>query len=247
MDCKGLSDDEINLMYYWLENEGNVGFLDHLKDEGIDPRVNPVEFRSYHLELFPRGGVYYDETGSSSLSGLYAAGDELFGGISGAAVFGWLAGESAAKQAKGMAMPSDENSNDIKELFTSRVESIRNRKIGPSWKEANICLQQIMYDFTGEVRSETLLNAGLLALKRLSQKVYNDLIAENPHELCRCLEVFNLLEVGELIFIAANERKETRGKHIRTDYPFTNPLMSKLLMIKQQDRQPTLEWRSINK
>ncbi len=247
MDCKGLSDDDINQMYYWLENEGNVGLLDHLKAEGIDPREKPVEFRSYNRELFPRGGVYYDETGATSLPGLYAAGDELFGGISGAAVFGWIAGENAAKRSKGMGSPSFEKSHDIIEKFTSQVESIRNRKIGPSWKEANICIQQIMYDFTGEVRSETLLNAGHLALQRLKQKVQSDLIADNPHDMGRCLEVINLLMVGELIFVAANERKETRGKHIRTDYPFTNPLMSKLLMIRQQNQKPVMEWRSITR
>ena len=247
MDCKGLSDSELDQMYYWLENEGNIGLLDNLKNEGIDPREKPIEFRSYNLELFPRGGVYYDETGSTSLPGLYAAGDELFGGISGAAVFGWQAGESAAEKARTMGLPSGQAGAESVDSFTAKIESIRNRETGPSWKEANICLQQIMYDFSGEVRSETLLNAGLVALRRLRDKVNQDIIAKNPHEMCRCLEVMNLLEIGELIFIAARERRESRGKHIRTDYPFTNPLMSKLLMIKQQEQKPVMEWRPIRR
>jgi succinate dehydrogenase/fumarate reductase flavoprotein subunit len=247
MDCKGLSDEEIGQMYYWLQNEGNVGFLDHLKAEGIDPREKPVEFRSYHYELFPQGGIYYDENGTTSLPGLFAAGDEMFGGISGAAVFGWLAGENAANLSKEIGMPFTGQTQENIEAFKTRVESIRNRKVGPNWKEANICLQQIMYDFTGEVRSETLLNAGLLALRRLKQKSHKDLIATNPHELCRCLEVLNMIDLGEIILIAANERKETRGKHIRTDYPFTNPLMSKLLIIKQENQNPKMEWRSLKR
>ena len=133
------------------------------------------------------------------------------------------------------------------EEFRAKLEGIRNREIGANWKEANIALQQIMYDFTGEVRSETLLEAGLLALQRLRNKANEGLTAGNPHELCRCLEVFNLLEVGELIFIAARERKETRGKHIRPDYPFTNPQLSKLLIVKKENEQSIMEWRAIKR
>ncbi|MBW1802530.1 MAG: FAD-binding protein, partial [Deltaproteobacteria bacterium] len=247
MDCKGLSDDGLEYMYHWLRNEGNVGLLDHLAEEGIDPREKPVEFRSYHYELFPRGGVYYDETGATSLKGLYAAGDEFFGGISGAAVFGWLAGENAANLSKGLGMPSIEQGKARIEEARTRMEGIRNRKTGAGWKEANICLQQIMYDFTGEVRSESLLNAGLLGLRRLRQKADGGLIAANAHELCRCMEVLNLMEVGELIFIAARERTETRGKHIRTDYPFTNPQLAKLLVLKREDGKPVMEWRPIKR
>ena len=45
----------------------------------------------------------------------------------------------------------------------------------------------------------------------------------------------------------SNERKETRGKHIRTDYPFTNPLFSKLLVLKDKDGEPEMEWRPIKR
>ena len=204
-----------------------------------------MEFRSYHYELFPRGGVYYDETGSTSLKGLYAAGDEIFGGISGAAVFGWIAGETATERAKDAGMASMEKAKTRIEETKAMLEAIRNRKVGATWKEANICLQQIMFDFTGEVRSETLLNAGLFALQRLKQKVHRNLIAENPHELCRGVEVINLLDVGELLIIAARERKETRGKHIRPDYPFTNPQLAKVIVVKKVNGEPVLEWRSL--
>ena len=247
MDCKGLSDEDMQQMYYWLYNEGNAALLDNLKAENVDPRKQPVEFRSYHYELFPRGGVYYDESGSTTLEGLYAAGDEIFGGISGAAVFGWIAGANAAKQCRESDEPARDTLRLQVEQATARLEAMRSRTVGATWKEANICLQQIMYDYTGEVRSESLLNAGAFALERLGQKAEESVTAANPHELCRCLEVFNLLDVGKIIFATANERKETRGKHIRTDYPFTNPLLSQLLMIKQVDGAPVMQWRPVKK
>jgi succinate dehydrogenase/fumarate reductase flavoprotein subunit len=232
-------------MYHWLRNEGNVAMLDHLKEEGIDPREKPVEFRSYHYELFPRGGVRYDETGATSLKGLYAAGDEIFGGISGAAVFGWIAGQTAVHDAKDAQISALARAKTQIDETKAKMESIRNRRVGATWKEANIGLQQIMFDFTGEVRSETLLDAGLAALKRLKQKTHAHLIAENPHDLCRALEVINLLDVGEIIFITARERKETRGKHKRPDYPFTNPQLAKTIVVKKVEGKPILEWRSL--
>ncbi len=243
MDCDGLSDEELDYMLYWLRNEGNVALLKYLEEEGIDIRKNPIEFWTYEPELFPRGGVYYGEDAATSLKGLYAAGDELFGGISGAAVFGWIAGENAAKCAKETEPPEIERANLQIEGRRGLFESIRNREVGPNWKEANIAVQQIMLDYAGQVRSETSLEAGLDALRRLKEKVYSNMVGRNPHELMRSLEVLNLIELGELVFITANERKETRGKHIRPDYPFTNPLLEKLLTVKKVNGKPVTEWK----
>ena len=67
-----------------------------------------------------------------------------------------------------------------------------------------------MYDYAGSVRSETLLKAGLSYLQKLKRKVQTTLMARNQHDLMHCLEVLNLIDLGELVFIAAKERKETR-------------------------------------
>jgi succinate dehydrogenase/fumarate reductase flavoprotein subunit len=71
------------------------------------------------------------------------------------------------------------------------------------------------------------------------------MVARNPHEWMRALEVLNMIEIGELTFRAALERKETRGKHLRPDYPFTNPLLEKLLVVKRSGDGPVLEWREM--
>jgi succinate dehydrogenase/fumarate reductase flavoprotein subunit len=244
MDCDGLSDEELEYMLHWLRNEGNTSLLNYLEEEGIDIRKKPIEFWTYEYELFPRGGIYYNELAETSIKGLYAAGDEFFGGISGAAVFGWIAGENAAADANAS---DDTTSNDVGgqlEENESLLVELRNRKGGPDWRETNIALQQIMWDYAGLVRSETLLEAGRQALLRLKEKANSTMMARNPHELMRCLEVLNMIEIGELTFLAARERKETRGKHIRVDYPFTNPLLEKLLVVKRTEKGPLLEWRA---
>lgn len=245
MDCNGLSDEELAYMLHWLRHEGNTSFLNYLEEEGIDIRKNPIEFWTYESELFPRGGINYNERAETSIKGVYAAGDEFFGGISGAAVFGWIAGEEAAKFAhKGCDITFKELEDQVTS-YAGLFSSFRSRQHGPSWKEANILLQQIMWEYAGLIRSKTILEAGLAALLRLREKAIKEMVATNPHELMRCLEVINMIDIGELVFRAAMERKETRGKHIRVDYPYTNPLMEKLLIVKRSKDGPVFEWREV--
>jgi len=248
MDCTGLSPEEVDYMTFWLENEGNVALLDAFKAESKYIGDTPLEFRSYDRELQPRGGVYYDEKGETSVPGLFAAGDEFFGAISCAAVFGWLAGQNAAAFSQNNALripnadPMDTNP------MLDAIQRIGTRPVSSGschWLEANRAIQQIMSDYAGLVRSESMLRAGQNGLQRIDAKARRLLAADNPHELMRCVEVLNLLEVGNLIFTTARERKETRGKHIRKDYPFTHPHLNKLLIIRQNNGQSEMEWRAV--
>jgi succinate dehydrogenase/fumarate reductase flavoprotein subunit len=67
------------------------------------------------------------------------------------------------------------------------------------------------------------------------------MVASNSHELMRCMEVLDLMECGEMNLITAQERKETRGLHIRSDFPFTNPLLAeKWITIKKEYGRPRL-------
>jgi succinate dehydrogenase/fumarate reductase flavoprotein subunit len=120
------------------------------------------------------------------------------------------------------------------------------RKTGPSWKEANLALQQIMNDYAGvNVRSDSLLKAGLKYLGDLEKKVFETMTADDSHTLMRGLETIDLIECGKVIFLAALERKETRGLHKRSDFPFTNPLLQdKFLTIRQEEGTVQKEWRN---
>jgi len=101
-----------------------------------------------------------------------------------------------------------------------------------------------MTDYAGvEVRSETLLNAGLKYLRDLKKNVVSTLAADNSHTLMRSLEILDLMQCGEVIFMTALERRETRGSHKRPDYPFTNPLMNKMLICRKTGADAVVEWR----
>ena len=245
MDCRGISEEDYQYMVHWLKNEGNVSLLGHLEEEGIDLKKQPVEFCTYEPHL--SGGVYYNEKGETSVKGLYAAGDEIFGAISCAATFGWIAGENAARYSSGAVSPDAGEARAHIETRKQAMQSMVGRKRGSGWKEANLALQQIMQDYAGPIRSETLLTAGLNHIGRLKEKVNKTLAAQDQHELVRSLEVINLVDLAELLFLAALERKETRAGHVRVDYPFTNPLLDKLLIVKKGEEGPVMEWREIER
>jgi len=91
------------------------------------------------------------------------------------------------------------------------------------------------------------LSTRLYYLRDLRKKVLTTLKADNSHTLMRSLETLDLIECGETIFLTALERKETRGLHIRFDFPFTNPLLQdKFLTLRQEKGKVIIEWRDRN-
>ncbi|MFH1351841.1 MAG: FAD-binding protein [Pseudomonadota bacterium] len=244
MDCRGISNDDYEYMMHGFVDEGLTSFANYLNEEGVDLRKNPVEFGTYHI--IPEGKIWINEKGETSIQGLYAAGDESMGSIGPAATYGWIAGESAAIYAREAPAPDIEKARAEIEESKDMVQGMSRRTGGPDWREANIALQQIMQDYAGAVRSETLMTAGLSYLRRLKRNVTNGIGARNQWEVIRCLETINLLDLGEILFLSANERRETRGLHHRPDYPLTDPMLDgKALFVRQVDRKPVMEWRTI--
>jgi len=230
-------------MMYWMNHEGNTGLLGHLKEQGIDLHKNPVEFMTY--EMTTQGGISFNHQGETSLKGLYAAGDEYFGGASCAATFGWIAGENAAHYARKVKGTTLRQVKDLKKK-KAFLEEIRQRETGETWQEVNIALNQTMVDYAGSTRYANMLEAGINHLQRLKKKACGNLTARNQHELMHCLEVLNLLDIGEVIFAAVRQREETRDKFARLDYPFTNPMLDgKILICKKKGGKPVTEWREI--
>jgi succinate dehydrogenase/fumarate reductase flavoprotein subunit len=237
-------------MIWSLEHEGNTAMLRYMEKEGIDLRKHMIEFMQYEPFLVGRG-IEIDVNAESSIRGLFAAGDPVGnfrGDLSGAAIFGWIAGKSAAERAKQLRKFEKVEDNALVEDRVSLYSDILTRESGPTWQEANLALQQIMADYAGvTVRSETILKAGLKYLRDLNKSVRTTLMAENSHTLMRALETIDLMACGETIFLTALERKETRKQHVRSDFPFTNPLLTdKFLTIRLMNDKPLLAWRDKN-
>jgi succinate dehydrogenase/fumarate reductase flavoprotein subunit len=244
MDCRGISNEDYEYMMEAFVHEGLTAMINHLKEEEIDLRKHPVEFGTYHI--YPEAKIWINEKAEASVKGLYAAGDESIVSIGPAATYGWLAGASAATFALNTDAPRTEAARTHVETKGSMIHEMLSRRQGPDWKETNIALQQIMQDYAGFVRTETLLTAGLSYVRRLREKATSTMVAGNRWELTRALETLNLLDLGELVFLAARERKETRALHNRPDYPITDPVLDgKAIFVKRVDDKPLMEWRKV--
>jgi succinate dehydrogenase/fumarate reductase flavoprotein subunit len=242
MDCTDITEKDHEYMRHWMNNEGYPAMTQYMDKEGIDFRKHPIEFTTYPL----RGGglIVANEKAETSMKGLYSAGDESFGDISAAAVFGYVGGENAAKYAAKTKFTEIKKSNSRVKELKRLADEIRGRASGPEWDETNIALMQTMSDYVGKVRNESLMLQGLSHLRMLRKKANETIMANNSHELHRCLEVLNMLEIGELTFLMALDRKETRGLHNRPDYPFTNPTLNQAHIIQKSRNKNKLSWKT---
>ena len=89
----------------------------------------------------------------------------------------------------------------------------------PNW--ARDQLMNIMSSYWGYItKSEDTLKAALTQVEILRDKAMPKLQAANYHDVRLCLEMRHKILNAELSQRASLERKETRGLHYRTDYPF---------------------------
>ncbi|HJW16770.1 MAG TPA: hypothetical protein VJ499_06610, partial [Flavisolibacter sp.] len=89
-------------------------------------------------------------------------------------------------------------------------------------------LQQVMSDYVGIVRNNVRLQR---AIRRI------DLLFEETEGLYQAttvspqlLELRNMITVGYLITKAASFRKESRGLHYNTDYPYKSDLVQNIVL-----------------
>lgn len=247
MDCTKTEEEDIAYMMWGLKEEGNTALVNLMAQEGVDLRKHRLEFMQYQPFLIGRGPEI-DLNGETSIKGLYAAGDAVGNfraDIGGAATFGHIAGEHAARSAGALGPLQAAEESELVAARAEQFSAFLERGEGASWSEANHMVQQIMKDYANaEVRSETLLSSGLKYLGDLRRRAVDTVRCGNAHELMRMTEVTELMDCAEAIFIAALARQETRGTHRRSDFRFTNPLFAdKFLAVWREGGRPKVCFR----
>ena len=205
----------------------------YLKDMGVDLREVMVE-AGPHVH-FTMGGVAIDARGGTNVPGLFAAG-EVSGNLHGAnrisgnsltetQVFGAIAGSTAATFAKERGRPAparfqgemEEVLNSIHRLSVSRSHPLRPYQFRQR-------LQNIMWERCGLERDGEGLRRGKADVDELAKEAATEMaVAEPsgpyPQEVLEALETRMMLSLAELVLDSAFSRQETRGHHMRTDYP----------------------------
>lgn len=182
------------------------------------------------------GGVKIDSHGRSSLDCLYAVG-EVAGGVMGANRLGstsltdiFVMGEEAGKEAARFSMRST-NKGISKSLISREVEKVEfvfGKKGNKRPITLKIELQRIMGENVGFVRDEKRLSFVLSEIDRLQEEMeYSVSISEIRRyntEFLDAIELRNMLTCSRLITTCARIRKESRGAHLRLDYPENDDL-----------------------
>lgn len=245
LDCSASNKEQIEITRQNMFSEGARAMVDYWDTENIDLRKTQLQFGTYE-PILAQGlsGIAINERCETSLPGVFAAGEETGGTIRnvamGAAVQGWIAGESAAKYS--MARPSlPYERATIDEKFHVLHTILESKTSYTSWKDVLLSLQNIMSYHVGAGMSEESLMTALDLIFELREQARAKMKAENRHELMQCVQVLNLIDTAEASIVAARERRESRPKlgHIRSDYPESNDKEFKKFLIVSKEGATT--------
>jgi len=167
------------------------------------------------------GGVMVDEFGRSSIRGLYACGEVSSTGLHGANRLASNSLLEALVYAHRIYLDSKDRLSEF-----SVPDNV------PDWNDKDTQLsnedilvthniremQKMMSDYVGIVRSDFRLERALRRLRLLYDET-EDFYKKPKLSVKRC-ELLNLIQVSYLVIKSAQERKESRGLHYTTDYPF---------------------------
>lgn len=201
--------------------------------EGVDPVFAPIPVRP--VAHYFMGGVAANLRAETPLSGLFAAGETACITINGAnrlgsnslaecLVFGKVAGEEAvahsAQSSPNALSPAalDAEETRIKKLLTQegpeRVAILRES------------MQKTMEEHAGIEREKSSLVQGLEKIIELQKRRENIGLTDRSSifntELTAALELKNMLVVAEAVLRSALLREESRGSHMRSDFPSRN-------------------------
>ena len=174
------------------------------------------------------GGIRIDLNCQSTIPYLYAAGAAARNPIHGiysvaginlafCNVAGYRAGESAAKNGSMANLSASQVNNTLKAMF-----AMLDKKTGPRPDEIVREFQRTVIPAKISMfKREERIKDTLVKLADLRKRAA-EMRAVDVHDLVKAAEAQNLLQVTELVFIAALERKESRAWHFREEYPYTD-------------------------
>ena len=190
------------------------GILASLREHGIDPATDLVPVAP--AQHYASGGVRTDLHGRTSLPGLYACGEVSCTGVHGA---NRLASNSLLE---GLVF-----AHRIADDLVSRLAAGELPPTTPTSQvgEADACdaahrphIQATMTAGSGAVRSAGSLTATAAELDR-----HAELAPTEAQPGPRTWETTNLLHLGQALTFCARLREETRGGHVRGDFPDRSP------------------------
>jgi len=203
---------------------------------GVDPVVEPVPVMP--TAHYAMGGIPTNikaevlQDNNTVVPGLYAAGECACVSVHGSNrlgtnslldinVFGKRAGNNAveyAKTAEFVPLPSDP-AKEVRDLVASLRDSTGTERIAAIRKE----LQEEMDRNAQVFRTDESLESVTTTIFELRERYKNVGIHDKGHryntDLLEAIELGFLLDIAEVVVYSARNRKESRGGHMRDDFP----------------------------
>ncbi|GEO26612.1 fumarate reductase subunit A [Alicyclobacillus acidoterrestris] len=228
-----------------------------LNDNGIDLRKDLVEVAP--MAHFMIGGILVDRAMQTSVPGLLACGEAIRGmhganrlsgnAITEALVTGRIAGETAAKHRHARVQAGAE--------MVHRAAVDEWKRLDAFWSPSTVAtqgmtvlslrreLQRVMWEFAGPLRTGEQLRKGLDEIHRI-QSLCKDLSLQKEERFslqrAEKVELWNMLQVSELIVRGAELRQETRGCHVRLDYNATLEEAKSTQFMLDDKANYTVQW-----
>jgi len=187
------------------------------------------------LHVFPGaihslGGISINNNCETELAGLFAAG-ECTGGVHGAArlggdglvdpiVYGARAGRAAGRYARSSGVSGAENESDILNFLRTVLVQNGGKDQRAKIQEMKNHLKTVMWEAASMLRNEEDLDRAITEVSSIQEQVLGDVKVNSLRKLKEFLEVRNMTLTASFIVNSALRRRESRGSHYRTDYPF---------------------------
>ena len=236
------------------EGKTKIPILKNYNDRGFDPTKHMLQsygtgwqsasFLDQERQLFGApGGILNDWDMKTNIDGIYAAGDQLF--ASDCAGFACCTGHYAGRKAADYTDTVQLEDYDAGEADRERARLFAPlyREEGMDWRELNMAIAKAMQNYCGGVKCDDLLKEGLDLLESFEKDIVPQISCENPHELMRAHEVFDILDVAKLILHACIARKSSSAPLFfqRSDYPQMDPEEDKRIITIRQENGKIIE------
>ncbi len=228
VDCRHLSPPDMAHLRKTLGYDKDT-LPDFIEQKGIDLAKDLLEIMpSEGMQGGPSevcsSGIMIDEKTSSTVPGLFAAGDcaDQMRCVHLCTTGGYLAGKMAAEYAAGVKKEPGRVTSQVKELKERTFAPMRSSG-GVSHRRFEDALRKMLWQNAGPARNARSLSVALGKLEKM-EAYFKDIAAADYHELTRVLETEQMLQVAKMMCTASLARKETRFGvyHRRTDYPETS-------------------------
>ncbi len=224
--------------------------LRHLPAEKMHARFPTISAicRQYGLDLardllpiapaahYCMGGVMVDTCGHTTLPSLYAAGEVACTGVHGAnrlasnsLLEGLVYGIRIADELARTTHRSERGIVRKNTITFPYSSSLTQKSVASSGTVDNLTteqvraqIRQLMWQYVSLCRDAE----GLSQAKASLQALYSQIAARQQDQAeteSWLTETMNMLQVAELVIVAALERRESRGSHWRTDYQDSDP------------------------